>query len=191
VERIRCFIAIELPPEIRAQLGILEARLKTGRNSFAKWVNPENIHLTLKFLGNVSSTKVPEVIEATSTASEGKSPFNLQLGSLGAFPNWQRPRVVWVGMGGDTAKLASLQQDLETALAPLGFPPESRSFSPHLTLARIREGASAEERQRFAEHARATRPDPPLLFEVAALVLMRSQLTPSGAIYSRLATIGL
>jgi len=94
-------------------------------------------------------------------------------------------------MGGDTAKLASLQRDLETALAPLGFSPEPRSFSPHLTLARLREGASAEEKQRFAEHARATGSDSPLPFEVDALVLMRSQLTPSGAIYSRLATIGL
>ena len=191
MEKIRCFVAIELPPQIKAQLSALEERLKTGRQPFAKWVNPSSIHLTLKFLGNVSTAKVPEIVEAISSTSEGKSPFNLQLGSLGAFPNWQRPRVVWVGMGGETAKLAGLQRDIETALSPLGFPPESRSFSPHLTLARFREGASPEERRGFAEHARAIGPDSPLLFEVDAVVLMRSQLTPSGAIYSRLANIEL
>lgn len=191
MEQLRCFIAIELPPEIRAELAALLGRLRAGRYSFARWVNPEGIHLTLKFLGEVPAARLPEITGAISRASRGKSPFSLHLGGLGAFPGWQRPRVVWIGIEGDTAKLIALQQAIETTVSPLGFTTEPRSFTPHLTLARLREIPSAEERQQFAQQVSGAKPSSPLPFIVKDLALMRSQLAPSGAIYSRLATIEL
>ena len=191
MERIRSFIAIELPPEITAELDSLEGRLKAGQHPFVKWVDPEGIHLTLKFLGNIAPTTVPDIIEAMTRIAQPISPFHLQIGGLGAFPGWQRPQVVWVGVGGEVQKLATLHRGIEAALAPLGFPPESRSFSPHLTLGRLRERASPGDRRRFAQWAQSVKFEASLPFEVDALRLMKSQLTPSGAIYSQLASVQL
>jgi 2'-5' RNA ligase len=191
MERIRCFIAIELPSEIRVGLDSLEERLKTGQHACVKWVAPDGIHLTLKFLGSVASAKVSEIIEAMSRAAQGTSVIHLKMGGLGIFPNWQRPQVVWVGVGGEIDKLAALQRNIETALASLGFPQESRSFTPHLTLARLRERVTPRERQSFGEYIRSTRSETVINFEVNSLSLMRSQLIPAGAIYSRLASVKL
>jgi len=191
MEQIRSFIAIELPSGIEAELTSLEERLKTRQYPFVKWVDPEGIHLTLKFLGNIALTTVPEIIEAIARVAQQFSPFRLQIGGLGAFPNLQRPQVVWLGIGGEVGKLATLQRDIDTALSPLGFPPESRSFSPHLTLGRLRERVSPKERQKFGEWVSSTKFETSLSFEVSALSLMRSQLTPSGAIYDQLASLEL
>jgi len=190
-EQIRSFIAIELPSGIKAELASIEERLKIRPYSFVKWVDPEGIHLTLKFLGNVASTTVPEIAEALTKVAQRISPFNLQMGGLGAFPNLRRPQVIWVGIGGEVEKSAILQRDIDAALAPLGFPPESRSFSPHLTLGRLREGASPQERQKLGQWVSSIKFEGSLSFEVDALSLMKSQLTPRGAIYSQLASMRL
>ena len=191
MERIRSFIAIELPPEIREALGSLEKRLKAGRHPFVRWVDPDSIHLTLKFLGNVDSTSVPDIVEAMNRVPKPMSSLLFQIEGVGVFPNWNRPQVVWVGIGGDIAKLGSLQRDLENTLAPLGFPRESRSFRPHLTLGRLRDRASLKDRQEFGTLAQSVRSETRPSFEVSSLSLMKSQLTPSGAVYSRLASVEL
>jgi 2'-5' RNA ligase len=191
MEQVRSFIAIELPSEIRAELASLEERLKARRHPFVKWVDPESIHLTLKFLGSIALATVPQIIEAITKIAQPIPPFRLQMGGLGVFPNWQRPQVVWVGMGGEVGRLAILQRDVEAALAPLGFPPESRSFKAHLTLGRLRERTSPQDKQKFGEWVTSIKFETDLSFEVNALSLMRSQLTPSGAIYSQLASIEL
>jgi len=191
MERIRSFIAIELPPEVREALGSLEKRLKAGRHSFVKWVDPDSIHLTLKFLGNVDSTAVPDIVEAMNRVPKPMSSLLFQIEGLGVFPNWNRPQVVWVGIGGDIAKLGSLQRDLENTLAPLGFPRESRSFRPHLTLGRLRDRASLTDRQEFGTWAQSVRCETRPSFEVGSLSLMKSQITPSGPVYSRLASVEL
>jgi len=191
MERIRSFIAIELPPEIRDGLDSLEERLKAGRHSCVKWVDPGSIHLTLKFLGNIDSTTVPEIVQAMNKVPKPPSPLSFQIEGLGVFPNWNRPQVIWVGIGGDTMKLASLQTDLENALLPLGFTPESRAFRPHLTLGRLRDRASLQDRQTFGTWARSVKLETALSFEVNALSLMKSQLTPAGAKYDRLASVEL
>ena len=191
MERIRSFIAIELPPQIRAELSSLEEKLRAGQHPFVKWVDPGGIHLTLKFLGGIPSSTVPEIIEAMTRAAQPASPFSLQLGGLGVFPNWQRPQVVWVGMGGDIDKLAGLHRDLETALSSLGFASESRRFRAHLTLGRLRERALPKDRQKFGEWVTSIKFETSLSFEVNALSLMKSQLTPSGAIYTQLASVEL
>ena len=191
MELVRSFIAIELPAEVRAELASIEEKLKVRRHPFVKWADPESIHLTLKFLGSVSGETIPEIVEAMSLVAQPVSPFTLQIGGTGAFPNWQRPQVVWVGVGGEMGRLTTLQRELESALSPLGFPPESRPFSPHLTLGRLRERVTPEDRRRFGLWAQSVKFEASLSFEVNAVRLMKSQLTSSGPIYSELALVKL
>ena len=191
MEPVRCFIAVELPEEIKKGLKDLQARLKSGGQFPAKWVDPYSIHLTLKFLGNVSQDRLDEITAAMEEASQGVSPFNLEVKGLGVFPNPRRVQVAWVGVGGEVEKLAHLQQRLETKLVPLGFAPENRRFTPHLTLARIRDRASADERQRFGQLITDTEFEAAYPWPVTAVNLMRSQLTREGAIYSRISSVEL
>jgi 2'-5' RNA ligase len=191
MEQIRSFIAIELPDEIKSVLAQLQAQLKTGKQLPVKWVDPYSIHLTLKFLGNIDVNKVREITGAMEAAAEGISPFKLEVKDLGVFPNLKRVRVVWVGVSGEVAQLSQLQQRIESNLAPLGFARESRSFTPHLTLARVREQASLDEQQSFGQLIASTKFEAVYGFEVDSINLMKSQLTREGAIYSRISSIKL
>ncbi len=191
MEQIRAFIAIELPDPVKASLSSLEDRLRPAEHPYVKWVGTEGIHLTLKFLGNIAPDQVPRIIEAIAPASQGLSPFELQIGGLGVFPNLQRPRVIWVAVTGEVEQLIALQRGIDQALAPLGFPREGRPFTPHLTLGRLRERASPGERNSIGKLVMATEFEGGPAMEVKELSLMRSTLTPSGAIYSRLASIEL
>ncbi|NWF77254.1 MAG: RNA 2',3'-cyclic phosphodiesterase [Chloroflexi bacterium] len=190
-EEIRSFIAIELPEEAKEGLARLRKELERDEHKFVKWVDPGGIHLTLKFLGNIPSKRVAEITEAMKEAAQGVSPFHLEISGLGAFPSLKQVRVFWVGIGGEVDKLSSLQQSMDSALAALGFAKEERSFVPHLTLARIREGASPAERRSFGELVGSVTFVDKYSVDVEAINLMRSQLTPAGAIYSRLSMVGL
>ena len=190
-EEIRSFIAIELPEEVKRGLAKLRRELERAEHTFVKWVNPEGIHLTLKFLGNIPSKQVAELTKAVEEATRGISPFNLEISGLGAFPNLKQPRVLWVGIGGEIGKLSSLQQNIDSALAPLGFTKEDRPFVPHLTLARIRQGASPVERRSFGELAMSTNFETSYPLDVKSINLMRSQLTPTRAIYTCLSVVKL
>jgi 2'-5' RNA ligase len=191
MEQIRSFIAIELPDELKAELVQLEARLKSVDQPFVKWVDPYSIHMTLKFLGNVSASSIGEITRAMEEATRGVSSFNLQVGDLGVFPNLRRVQVAWVGLSGEIDKIARLQQRIESSLAPLGFTPESRKFVPHLTLARVRNQASLNERQRLGELIASTSFKAVHNIKVDSISLMKSQLTRQGAIYSRISSAGL
>jgi len=188
---VRSFIAIHLPADVRAELASLEDKLKARRHPFVKWVDLESMHLTLKFLGSVTVDSIPQVVEAMSRVAQEHSPFELQVAGTGAFPNWQCPQVVWVGVGGESDKLNALHRDLESVLSPMGFTPESRSFSAHLTLGRLRDRVTTDDRRRFAEFAQKVKFETGLSFEVKAIRLMKSQLTPNGPIYSDLAVAKL
>lgn len=190
MEQIRSFIAIELPPELKAELSQLEAQLKSSQAPGVKWVDPAGIHLTLKFLGNIASGQTGEIIRVMEEAAQEISYFYLELKDLGVFPNLKRVQVAWVGLGGELDKLSQFQQRLESGLTPLGFPPELRSFTPHLTIARLPNRASADERQRFGQLI-ATTPFKSASFKVKAINLMRSQLTRAGAIYSHISSVQL
>lgn len=190
-QQIRSFIAIELPDEVKAALASLQAELKLAEHTFVKWVTPEGIHLTLKFLGNIVASRVSEIEKAVGEAVQGISSFKLEISDLGVFPNLRQPRVLWVGVGGEVDRLIVLQRRVDEALIPLGFTPESRPFSPHLTLARLRERVSPRERRDFGELVQKTPFVAKYLVEVGAISLMRSQLLPAGAVYSRLAEIKL
>ena len=191
MEQIRSFIAIELPDELKLGLTQLEARLKLGKQPWVKWVDPYSIHLTLKFLGSIAADRIGEITRSMEEAVQGIPPFHLEVKDLGVFPNLRRVQVAWVGIGGEVDKLGQLQQRIESNLAPLGFVPESRPFTPHLTLARLRDQASLDERQRFGQLIASTKFEAVYTIDVDAINLMRSQLTREGAIYSRISSVRL
>ena len=191
MEQIRSFIAIELPAELKLGLIQLEAQLKLDKQPWVKWVNPDSIHLTLKFLGNIAVDSTGEITRVMEESVRGIPPFRLEVKGLGVFPNLRRVQVVWVGINGEVDKLSQLQKSIESNLTPLGFAPESRPFTPHLTLARLRDQASLDERQRFGQLIANTRFEKAYTIEVDAISLMKSQLTREGAIYSRISLIKL
>jgi len=191
MEQLRCFIAIELPEEIKAGLSRLRAKLKSGNQFPVKWVDPYSIHLTLKFLGNVNVDMTSQITEAMMEAAQGISPFHLEIKGLSVFPNLRRVQVVWVGVSGEVEKLLQLQKRIESNLARLGFAPEARAFTPHLTLARVRNQASADERQRLGQLIAGTKFEEGYSFQVDAISLIRSQLTREGAIYSQISSVKL
>ena len=191
MEQVRSFIAIELPDEVKSGLTQLQTQLKAGKHSAVKWVDPRSSHLTLKFLGNIAADKIDKITKALEAAAQGLPPFHLKVNGLGVFLNLSRVQVAWIGINGEVSQLSQLQQRLESNLSPLGFAPESRPFTPHLTLARLRERASLEERQSFGRLIASTKFEAVYSFSVDAINLMRSQLTKEGAIYSQISSIKL
>jgi 2'-5' RNA ligase len=190
-QTIRSFIAIELPEAVKTGLQQLQTELTLPRYSFVKCVSPEGIHLTLKFLGNISPQKVTEITRVMEQASQVVSPFQLHITEVGAFPNIRRPRVLWVGIKGEVDKLVGWQQRIDNGLVPLGFAKEARPFTPHLTLARLRENCSPGDRLHFGEMFAKAHVEVDYKFTVTSLNLMRSQLFPTGAVYSSLAEVKL
>ncbi len=187
---IRAFIAIELPAPVREALAAMQDRLGRQEERAAKWVAPQGIHLTFKFLGDVPAERLPAITEAMTQAARNRSALNLYLDKAGCFPGPERPRVLWVGLNGDLSALADLQRAVETSLARLGFPREDRAFTPHLTLARLRDTCTPEERRRLGLAVRglaAARVD----WIAREIALIRSDLQPAGAVYTRLAAAPL
>lgn len=191
MDAIRSFIAIELPGEVKSSLARIQDQLKSGSRAPAKWVDPAKMHLTLKFLGYVDASVVRNITTALEEACRGISPFRLEMNGLGVFPNPRSVRVVWVGLRGDLDKLSLLQKRIDSVLAPLGLRAEERPFTPHLTLARVREEARPEERQKLSELVTGIAAMPAHGFSVDAVHLMKSQLTRTGPVYTRLACVVL
>jgi 2'-5' RNA ligase len=191
MEPVRSFIAIELPDELKSRLAELQTQLKTGKHYSVKWVNPYSIHLTLKFLGSISIDSTREITNAMEDAIQGISPFHLEAKRLGVFPNLKRVQVIWVGISGETDKLDQLHKQLESRLARLDFSPESRPFTPHLTLARLRNQASPDERQQLGQAIASTKFKTACAINVDAINLMKSQLTREGAIYNKISSVRL
>ncbi len=191
MEKIRSFIAVELPAEIKLALARMQAQLKRGGGERIKWVDPDIMHLTLKFLGNIDTALVAGITGALEEACRGVSPFPVELSGPGVFPNARRVQVVWVGLKGEVEKLGRLQKNIDAVLAPLGFATENRPFTPHLTLARVREGATPEERQALGQLVTAAVLEGGGSCQVEAVHLMRSQLTRNGPIYTRINSVAL
>jgi 2'-5' RNA ligase len=191
MSEIRAFIAVLLPDEVKQSLSALQERLRSGSSVPAKWVDPGNIHLTLKFLGNISPGMIGRITSAMETAAREIRPFRIQVKGLGAFPNANRVNIVWVGMEGDVERLALLQKRIDAQLSHLGFKSENRPFTPHLTIARIRDHASAEERRKLGRIIEDTAFDTSHPVDVSAVHLMKSQLTRQGPIYSVIAAVNL
>jgi 2'-5' RNA ligase len=190
---LRLFIAFDLPAAAKDALAALQAAWQraSGAAQAVKWVAVPSIHLTLKFLGSTPPAQVDLIRLALGEAMAGTRPLTVRLAAPGVFPSPQRARVLWVGLAGELDALVAAQQRVERALGPLGFPPEERRFTPHLTLGRVRENASPDERRALgAAAARLRVPDAPLI-ALDVVHVMRSELRPSGARYTSLAQIPL
>ena len=190
-QTIRSFIAIELPEDVKKGLKRIQTELALDKYGFVKSVSPDGIHLTLKFLGGVPTNKIKDIVAVMEAASQGVKPFELEISEVGAFPNFRRPRVLWVGIKGDVDKLIAWQQRLDNGLLPLGFAKENRPFTPHLTLARLRENSSPADLQQLGEAVSNSHVEVDYKFTVNSLSLMRSQLLPTGAVYSLQAEVKL
>jgi 2'-5' RNA ligase len=185
LEQIRSFIAIELPDDLKSLLDRLEMQLKADEQPWVKWVRPDSIHLTLKFLGSIPVNKTIEITEALEEASRGIPPIHLKVEGLGVFPNPRMVQVAWVGVSGEVEKLKLLQRHIDARLSRLGFAPESRPFTPHLTMARLSSRVLPDERSRFGQLITITK-FAACPVEVNNVSLMKSQLSREGAIYSRI-----
>jgi 2'-5' RNA ligase len=191
MEKIRAFIAIELSDDIKRTLTRLQNKLKSGCQAPVRWTDPEDTHLTLQFLGDIDPGLTGQITAAMAGAAGGIHPFHLSVSGLGVFPDQRRVRIVWVGLTGDLETLGQLQKRIESALSPLGFTPEARAFTPHLTLGRVRDNARPDERQILGRLVIKTTVESDSGLNVNSVHLIKSQLTPQGPIYTRIGSVEL
>ncbi len=191
-EQIRTFIAVELEEAQKRALRDVQETLKAERaGRYVRWVAPEAIHLTLKFLGGVDADRMPALQSALDQACAGIPPFTLSLAGLGAFPNTRRPNVVWVGIGGETGTVARLAEQIDRACASLGFPAETRPFSPHLTLGRVKRDVRPADQQFVGEMVAQAEVGDLGECRVSHVNIMKSDLRPTGSVYARLYAVQL
>ena len=186
---MRTFIALELPQEIKEFLSQLQEELKAA-GADVKWVEPKNIHLTLKFLGEIDEKKIDKIIEIVQETVKEKDKFQIRISSLGAFPKIDSPRVIWVGVDTGDKEVKAITKDLEEKIAKIGIPKEDRPFSSHITIGRTR---SSLNRQQLVQDLKnkADLGGQNLDFYVTKITLFKSTLTPKGPIYEALKEINL
>ena len=188
MKTIRTFIAVKTSPAVRQRAGKLIQEFRTA-GADVKWVDPKNLHVTLKVLGDVDAREIHRVCKTVEGAVTGVGPFELEMRGAGAFPNAGRPRTVWLGAGSGQDEMAALNERIEAAVEELGFRREARRFQVHLTIGRIRRGGPgvAELGQLIQKHAEfeagRTRVDEVIVFS--------SHLAPSGPTYEALARVPL
>lgn len=187
---LRAFIAIDIPPEIRQAISSQTASLRKETFHAARWVDVKNIHLTLKFLGEISGANLDLLTRTLRAECEQTAPFTVSVKGLGCFPNLRRPRVAWIGLAAPP-KLNRLQRQVESAAARLGYPPDDKPFSPHLTIGRVREQASPIELQTLRSLLEQTTIPSLGAFTIEEIHLYKSDLKPEGPDYTRLATARL
>ena len=184
----RAFVALTLPHAVIDHLGQVQ-RCLADQGLSARWVRPAGMHLTLKFLGRLLPEKVAAVQALLETEAARHPAMRLTVQGLGGFPNRRRPRVLWMGIGGEKVRLEGLQRDLEDGLAVLGWPPEKRSFRGHLTLAR------AKGRRPFGPGIEGfltkCEPNKSVSFTGRRLALCHSELRPAGAVYGEISQVVL
>ncbi len=176
---MRLFVAVDLPEDLRARLGGLQDELRPIPLP-VRWVRPQGIHLTLKFLGEVAQERAPAIGEALRAVAGEHAPFTLSVAGVGVFPELGAPRVIWVGLGGDLPAAGRLQDAIDAALLRLGFAREKRPFRPHLTLGRVKGAGRGDWRPLLRRHAEASLGS----FEAPECVLFESKLDSAGASYS-------
>lgn len=188
---LRVFIAIEIPLPIRQAIFAQTKSLRDAVGPLVRWAPVENMHLTLKFFGDVSPASVDLLSQMLTAEATDCAPFAMQIGELGSFPTLRpgsgqaprRARIIWIGIQVPAA-LASLQRGIESAAARLGYEPETRPFSPHLTIGRVRQQVSASDQQQVRAALEQTRVGDLGMAEVTAVHLFKSDLKPTGAEYT-------
>jgi 2'-5' RNA ligase len=183
---IRSFIAIDIPESIRQQLDDLVTKLRQNQAD-VKWVKSKSIHLTLKFLGNVEEDRIPKIINIIQNVVEDFKPFTISIEGTGTFPNDRRPRVLWIGVQKGSKTLVPLVSDLNSKLTALGFEREKRSYSPHLTLGRVRSPKGIDIVVDKLHSTAFQESD----FLCEDILLMKSDLRPEGAVHTVLEKIKL
>jgi len=186
-ETIRAFIAIELNKDIQDGLAKIQAELRSGRAD-VKWVKPQNMHLTLKFLGNIEIDLIVKIKNILEDLTINHKSFPSDLSEIGAFPKIKTPRVIWVGMQKGKDQVGLIVEELETKLAEIGILKEERKFHPHLTLGRLR---SPHNRSKLVELLEKNKAIPPLNFTVDKIILFKSTLTGQGPIYEPQSQVSL
>jgi len=180
---IRCFIAVELPADLLKEIAAYTQKLNE-QTSGIRWVRPSGVHITLKFLGEITASRVEDVRKSLANISSVAEPFTLSISGAGCFPNRRQPRVIWLGLEHDPAhSLFKLHNWLDDQLTLLGFEKEKRRFSPHLTLGRIKYAGDFKSLFNYIDQNAF----PGRIFHVDRISLIRSTLQPSGAVYNKLA----
>ncbi len=182
---LRAFLAIDPPAGLRPLLARVQEELKKS-GADVKWVPVGNVHITLKFFGQIAEAQVEPIAAAAENIARGQRPFTLRVAGVGAFPSVKSPRVVWLGVAGDLDIMAAFCRQLEAAFAVLGFPPEDRPFYPHLTLGRVKSSKGRAELSRCLVTLPPVESEP---FQIREVILYRSSLSPQGATYSPLKVI--
>ena len=184
---MRTFVAIEIPERLKLSLDRSLEEIRSGlRDGLIRWVRLESMHLTLKFLGEIELEQVHAAQKVLDQVAQKFSSFSLEIAGFGCFPNFSRPRVVWVGFNPEGGDLPRLQSELASRLEIIGFEPEQRGYHPHLTLGRVRNGLSGSDIKQLSGWAQEAQIRTVGSFEVDAISLIRSVLHPDGAVYSNL-----
>ncbi len=180
MSRIRTFIAVDISPAVRRRAAILQDKLRESEVN-ASWTDPENMHVTMQFLGDVDDTLIPEVYKRVASAAAPFAPFHLAFSQAGAFPALDRPRAVWIGVDEGSENLVEIQAVVQESLVEMRFPRERRTYKPHLTIARVREGGLRQ--QRLAELIGRFRDFKAESCDVTEVLLFASFLESSGPTY--------
>lgn len=182
---LRLFIAVEIPAEVRQNIYKETQNFRKGVDFLVRWVPVENMHLTLKFLGDVSPSNVEFLKQMLRNEAEAVSCFSLHLTGLGAFPTSRRPRVIYIGIQAPAA-LDALQRGIEAGCRRLGYDSEERPFSAHLTLGRVKQNVGAADQQKIRRAIESTQVDLLGTARVDSVHLYKSELHPSGSVYTKL-----
>jgi 2'-5' RNA ligase len=188
---LRAFLAAELPPNLQDAIQTATASVRRSLGAdLVRWVPAHNVHLTLKFLGDVSPASLDLIKHMLETEAGNHEPFDATIEGFGCYPSARRPRILWVGLEAPPS-LSSLHHDLNAAAARLGYPAEDRDFSPHLTIGRVRQNATATELQKIRAEVEHLQLGNLGTTRVESIHLFKSDLLPTGSVYTRLFTAQL
>lgn len=183
---LRTFIAVEIPSQVQKKIQeAVEPLRKELGSSLIRWVPTQNIHITLKFLGDVSPASVDQLTQILRTEVDSCSAFDMHVGRLGSFPSLKRPRVLFIGIQAP-AELEALYHGIESACTKLGYESEKRGFSPHLTIGRVKQDASATDQQKIRRILAGTTIDSLGIARVNSVHLYKSDLKPTGSVYTQI-----
>ena len=185
MSRLRAFIAVDLPLEIRQNIHFATSNLRRDNELLIRWVAVENLHLTLKFLGDISSENVEVLTQLIHAQADSFNSFDIHLTGIGSFPGPKRPRVIYIGIQAPVA-LEAFQRQIESATRRLGYNPEERAFAPHLTIGRVRQHVSADDQQKIRRALEESTIDSLGTARVNSVHLYESDLKPNGPAYTKL-----